>query len=189
MSDSMDKFNQAANFTFHPSVEGEYTVDNGGPTNFGITQTALDNFNNKNGYPSMKVEDMTPDDAKLVAQKQYFEEPKLDMLPDRIAVAAFDYSINSGPHQAIKDLQRVVGVDTDGKMGPETQRAVDLYVQQNGEDALLHNYTERRTNLMSNLIMNNPTKYGPNLNGWSNRIKNLKDYLNFSQATPTEEIA
>lgn len=177
----MADFDAAANFTFHPQVEGGYTVDNGGPTNYGITQKTLDAFNSKNGYDQVDVKDITPDDAKFVAQKQYFEDPKLDMLPDRTAVAAFDYSVNSGPHQAIKDLQRVVGVKPDGMMGADTQKAVNTYIDQNGEDALLHNYTERRAVLMHSLIIGNPAKYGSYAGGWANRLQNLKQYLNFAQ--------
>lgn len=177
----MADFNMAADFTFHPEVEGGYTVDSGGPTNYGITQNTLDAFNKKNGYSSMNVKDITPDDAKFVAQKQYFEDPKLDTLPDRIGVAAFDYSINSGPHQAIKDLQRVVGVKPDGQLGPDTKKAINSYIDQNGEDSLLHNYTERRAILMHSLIIGNPSKYGSYANGWATRLQNLKQYLNFSQ--------
>ncbi len=185
-SDSIDKFNKAAEFTFHPQVEGGYTVDNGGPTNYGITQSTLDNFNSKNGYDQMDVKDITPDDAKFVAQKAYFEDPGIDKLPDRVAVAAFDYSINSGPHQAIKDLQRTVGATADGKMGPDTQRAIDNYIQTNGEDALLNDYTGRRQQLMQNLINSNPAKYNSNANGWANRINNLKSYLGVSNNSEGE---
>lgn len=44
---------------------------------------------------------------------------------------------------------------------------------------------------MNNLIMQNPDKYGPNANGWANRIQSLKSYLNFSQNNqqPTDAVA
>lgn len=175
-----DKFSKAAQFTFHPTVEGGYTVDNGGPTNYGITQNTLDAFNRKYGYPQSSVKDMNQDFAKNIAKMEFFEEPGLNILPDRTAVAAFDYSINSGPYQAIKDLQRVVGTKPDGRMGPHTQKAIEKYIQTNGEDALLHDYTERRAILMHGLLLQDPGKYGPSIKGWANRLKNLKQYLNFS---------
>ena len=182
-----DKFDRAIWFTSHPNIEGGYTVDNGGPTNFGITQSTLDAFSKKRGMPRLAVDQITQDDAKAIARQQYFDEPKLDLLPERVAVAAFDYGFNSGPYQAIKDLQRVVNVKPDGMIGPDTQRAVEKYIQENGEDSLLHNYTERRANLMQQLIQQNPSKYGPNANGWSNRIELLKSYLNFTQAQPQQQ--
>lgn len=191
MADVPDKFTQASEFTFHPSVEGGYTIDNGGPTNYGITQNTLDNYVKKNGYEPIDVKDISKDDAKNIANELYFKEPKIDSLPDRTAVATFDYAINSGPHQAIKDLQRTVGAEPDGRIGPQTEQAINAYIKTNGEDALLHDYTERRATLMNNLIMQNPNKYMPNAKGWANRIQNLKNYLNFSQVNqqPTDAIA
>lgn len=177
-SDSQtDKFTQAANFTFHPSVEGGSTVDDGGATNYGITQNSLDKFTSDNGYNKISVNDMTPDDAKFVARKQYWDNVGLENLPNKTAVAAFDYSINSGPYQAVKDLQRVVGVRADGRMGPQTQKAVDNYINTNGEDSLISNYNSKRAELMHNLVVNNPKKYGDYAKGWANRIINLNNYL------------
>lgn len=175
-----DKFDIASSFTFHPNVEGGYGVDNGGPTNYGMRQQTLDIFNEKNGYPKQDVRDISQDYAKHIAKEMFFEEPKLDMLPDRVATAAFDYSYNSGPFQAIKDLQRVVGAKPDGRMGSDTQKAVDTYIKKNGEDALLYGYNSNRANLMSGLIIRDPKQYGQYAGGWSNRMTNLSDYLNLS---------
>lgn len=188
MSENLkDKFDSAANFTFHPQVEGGYTVDNGGPTNYGITQTTLDNFNKKNGFPNMNVKDMTMDDAKFVAKRAYFDEPGFNNLPDRLSVAAFDYSINSGPFQAIKDLQRTVGAKPDGKLGQDTIKAINNYVSINGEESLLNDYADRRSTLMNNLITTNPSKYGKYADGWSARINNLKEYLGLNSSVQGEE--
>lgn len=176
-TDPMEKFNKGAEFTFHPDVEGGYTVDQGGPTNYGITQETLNNFNKAGGYPAMDVKDMTPDDAKFVAHREFFDKPGFGVLPDRLAVAAFDYGINSGAHQAVLDLQRSVGVVADGKMGPKTLAAVNNYVASNGEDALLQDYIGRRSQLMGKLVASNPQKYGGSALGWVHRIQKLKGYL------------
>lgn len=176
-TDSGGKFAKAAAFTFDDSVEGGHTVDNGGETNHGITQHTLDAYNSSNGYAPMNVGDMTEDDAKHVAKDVYFDSAQFDKLPDRTAVAAFDYGYNSGPHQAIKDLQRTVGVHDDGMMGPKTVKAVNDYVSQNGEDDLLNNYIGRRKQLMNGLISSNPMKYGSNAVGWAHRIGHLQTYL------------
>lgn len=182
----VDNFSTASAFTFHPQVEGGYTVDNGGPTNYGITQKTADAYNQSKGYPSMNVKDMTQDDAKHIARDQYWDGPGLESLPTRTATAVFDYGYNSGPGQAIKDLQRTVGVNDDGKMGPNTQKAISQYIDQNGEDKLLNDYIGRRQKLMSNLIMNNPVKYGPNALGWAHRISNLKGYLNVKDESDSQ---
>lgn len=168
-------------FTFHPNIEGGYTVDNGGPTNYGMTQNTLDAYNRQNGYPQQSVKDITQDDAKHIAKQAFFDAPGISNLPDRTAAAAFDYSINSGPHQAIKDLQRAVGAKPDGIMGPQTQGKIEKYIAQNGEDALLENYIGQRQELMQTLITRNPKKYGPSAHGWANRISMLKTYLKLGE--------
>lgn len=172
-----DKWANASAFTFHPDVEGGFTVDNGGATNYGITQHTADAYNASQGISPMDVKDMTQDDAKHIAKDVYFDGPGFGNLPSRTATAVFDYGYNSGPNQAIKDLQRTVGVNADGLMGPQTQKAVDKYVSQNGEDALLNDYIGRRQQLMGSLIYNHPDKYAPSAVGWAHRIANLKNYL------------
>ena len=176
-----DKFGKAAAFTFDKNVEGGYTVDNsvgtGMPTNYGIRQDTLDSYNKSKGYDPMNVSDMTSDDARHVAKDMYFDSAQFDKLPDRTAVAAFDYGYNSGPHQAIKDLQRTVGTTADGLMGDKTISAVNNYIDKNGEDALLNDYIGRRKTLMRGLVSSNPMKYGQNALGWAHRIGHLQAYL------------
>lgn len=176
-STSDDKFDKAAQFTFNKNVEGGYTVDDGGPTNYGVTQKTMDAYNTANGIDHMNVEDATPDDARHIAKDVYFNGPQLGNLPDRTATAVFDYGYNSGPHQAIKDLQRTIGTTPDGRMGPQTVKAVNDYVSQNGEDALLNDYIGRRKQLMNGLISSNPMKYGQYAVGWAHRIGHLQTYL------------
>ncbi len=181
-----DKFDKAAQFTFNKNVEGGYTVDDGGPTNYGVTQKSMDAYNASHGYDHMDVADATPDDAKHIARDVYFDGPQLGSLPDRTATAVFDYGYNSGPHQAIKDLQRTIGVTPDGRMGPKTAKAVNDYVSQNGEDALLNEYIGRRKQLMNNLISSNPMKYGQYAVGWAHRIGHLQTYLGLGQAQDSD---
>lgn len=173
-----DKFNKAFDFT--AGQEGGYTVDNGGPTMGGITQKTADSFNDKYSFPRQNVKDMTEDDRKFIYKKQYFEEPGLHKLPDDVATAAFDYGVNSGPGQAIKDLQRTVGAKPDGVLGPNSVKAVDQYIDKNGQQQLLQDYTNRRQDFYDNLVNKDPDKYRPSQNGWDNRINAIKSKFNLS---------
>ena len=170
-----DAFDKAIGFTL--GAEGGYTVDNGGPTNYGVTQTTMNAFSAARGEKPMDVKTITPDDAKFIAREMYYKQPKFDMLPDRVGVAAFDYGYQSGPVQAIKDLQRVVGAKVDGLMGPGTKKAVDRYVAENGEDDLLAKYLGRRQVLYSTLIRNQPQVHAKNAKGYANRLAGLTQYL------------
>lgn len=174
----MDNFDIASAFTFRPDVEGGYVVDHAGPTNYGVTQTTLDNYLRKTGSKErLSVKDMGSDMAYTIARDMYYDSVGLGNLPAKVGVAAFDYGYNSGPTQAIKDLQRVVGVKDDGIYGNKTHGAVVEYVAQNGEDALVGEYIGRRRELMRRLVEKNPEKYGQYANGWENRLNNLSEYL------------
>ena len=175
----MDNFDIASAFTFRPDVEGGYVVDHAGPTNYGVTQTTLDNYLRKTGSKEkLSVKDMGSDTAYTIARDMYYDSVGLGNLPTKVGVAAFDYGYNSGTTQAIKDLQRVVGVKADGIYGNQTHGAIMDYVAKNGEDALVGEYIGRRRELMQKLIAKDPEKYGQYADGWENRLNNLSEYLN-----------
>jgi lysozyme family protein len=48
---------------------------------------------------------------------------KGDQLPPGVDYAVFDYGVNSGVVRAARVLQRIVGVEQDGKIGPITLAA------------------------------------------------------------------
>lgn len=190
-----DPFDKVSAFTFGGNSggqfngEGGYVVDNGGPTKYGVTQTTMNAFSAARGEKPMDVKTITPDDAKFIAREMYYKQPKFDMLPDRVGVAAFDYGYQSGPVQAIKDLQRVVGVKVDGLMGPGTKKAVERYVAENGEDDLLAKYLGRRQVLYSTLIRNQPQVHARNAKGYANRLAGLTQYLAQMKSQAPAQVA
>lgn len=52
--------------------------------------------------------------------------------------------MNTGPAQAARLLQRIVGMPTDGITGPKTIAAVDGYIVAHGVHQLIAAYTEAR---------------------------------------------
>lgn len=101
--------------------EGGYSnnpADPGGETNWGVTVAVA----RENGYiGSMK--DMDQSAAKAIYAKKYWL-PTFDDLPYPVAFQVFDAAVNSGVGQAVRWLQRAVGVADDGKIGPVTMKAV-----------------------------------------------------------------
>lgn len=65
-------------------------------------------------------------------------------LPDGLDFAVFDTAVNTGPREAGKLLQRVVGVPTDGVLGPKSLAAVNDYIAAKGLPKLIDAYTEAR---------------------------------------------
>ncbi len=170
LEDPEQKFNQAADFTF--GQEGGAMIDKGRPTNYGIRQDILDHFNQQNNLPLKSVNDLTPDEARFIAKKAYFDTPGFDKLPADTASVLFDYGFNSGPKTAVKALQSTVGTTPDGIMGPKTLKATDDFIRQNGEKALLQKIIYQRQKNYERLLKDPSNKQWRN--GWMNRIKNIK---------------
>lgn len=94
--------------------EGGYAnnpQDPGGETNRGISRRS---------YPKEDIRGMTQERAALIYRRDFWDACKCDDLPSGIDLATFDAAVNSGPYRAAKWLQQAVGVDADGKIGPQT---------------------------------------------------------------------
>lgn len=88
-----------------------------------------------------------PDDHLAdIYRKRYWDACRCDELPDGLDLAVFDTAVNTGPAQAARLLQRIVGVTADGGIGPKTLAAVNDFVTTHGLDGLIEAYTEARQN-------------------------------------------
>lgn len=108
--------------------------DPGGATNMGVTQRTYDAFRSSQGLPKRPVRQLSRAEADEIFSKQYMDPVSFDELPSGLDYAMADYSVNSGPAKAIKDLQRVLGVSADGVMGKITLTAL---AERNVEDVIV----------------------------------------------------
>ncbi|CAM5288776.1 glycoside hydrolase family 108 protein [Eoetvoesiella caeni] len=93
--------------------------DPGGETNWGITlRTAR-----ASGYTG-SMHDLTRAQAREIYRTAYWGRAKADQYDGAIAFQLFDAAVNHGIGQAIRFLQRAVGVADDGVVGPVTLTAV-----------------------------------------------------------------
>lgn len=155
--------------------EGGMTVDHAGPTNRGITQTTFDKYRKSMDLEPRPVEEIRDDEVYDVYRSDFYETPKIDKLPGKVAGVVFDFGINSSPDRAIRTLQRTVGATPDGVIGPKTLGAVESFIDQNGEDALVEGVINKREGFLKQLIKDKPAKYQKFENGWNNRIQKLRD--------------
>ena len=98
--------------------EGGYVnhpEDPGGETNLGVTKRVYDEWG---GEKNMK--DLTPEDVAPIYRENYWNRLKCDDLPSGLDFCAFDWGVNSGTGRAAKALQKVVGANPDGAIGPKT---------------------------------------------------------------------
>lgn len=98
--------------------------DNGGPTNFGVTQRVYDAMRKRNGIPTRDVRQITQDEVKYIYLTGYWDAVSADLLPLGLDYAVFDCALTAGPRQAKIFLQRAVGVKADGVLGPVTLAAI-----------------------------------------------------------------
>lgn len=98
--------------------EGGYVNDArdpGGETKYGISKRA---------YPQVDIKALTLDAAKEIYKRDYWDRAQCDKLPPALAYLLFDAAVNSGIGQAIRLLQRALGLADDGIFGPLTLAAV-----------------------------------------------------------------
>ena len=121
-------------------------------------------------------------DAHLadIYRKRYWNASRCDNLPDGLDMAVFDTAVNTGPAQAARLLQRIVGVTADGGIGPKTIAAVNDYVTAHGLHALIEAYTEARQSFYR--LLPTYVHFGE---GWRKRADNVaKAARDLSQNNP-----
>lgn len=151
--------------------EGGYTVDNGGPTNFGISQKAYPNLTTDH-IKNMKIEE-----AAIIYERDYWKSLQLDKEPSQIiANEIFDSAVNEGVGTAARRIQQAVNLSNypakdipiDGVLGTGTWAAkskvsaVEFYVCWIG----------LRFERYKSLATKNPEKYDQYFKGWVMRVKN-----------------
>jgi lysozyme family protein len=103
----------------HEGGYSNHPDDPGGETMFGVTARVA----RANGY-SGAMRDLPLAVAKSIYRASYWDTVRADELPDVVRFDVFDASVNSGPGQAIRFLQRATGSTDDGRLGPLTMRAI-----------------------------------------------------------------
>ena len=103
--------------------EGGYVnhpADPGGETNWGVTRRTA----RAEGYAG-SMRDMTRNQARDIYHSAYWQRARADQYDGAIGFQLFDAAVNHGIGQAIRFLQRAVGVADDGVVGPVTLRAIN----------------------------------------------------------------
>ncbi len=138
------------------------STDRGGETKFGVAKTA---------NPDLNITTLDWEGAKRVYYKRYWLSGDCQLLPPRLAVLHFDICVNHGVGRAAKFLQKAVGAEPDGDIGPATLKLVS------SKDviALCNNICDQRDAYYNAIVVKDQSqlKY---LNGWLIRGKELREY-------------
>lgn len=139
--------------------------DPGGLTNKGVTQVVYDRWRTLKGLPTRTVRKITVGEALEIAKTEYWDTVRGDDLPSGVDFAVFDFAFNSGPVQAVKDLQRVLGAKVDGSVGAETL----TLLSQTSQAKVIGGLCDRRLAFMRKL-----KNWNANKNGWTARVAHVR---------------
>ena len=116
-----------------------HSKDPGGMTNLGVTARTWEDWIGHT--PSEKeMRELTPEKVAPLYKRKYWDAIKGDDLPSGVDYCVFDCAVNSGPGRATKLLQEVIGVKSDGVIGPITLAAI----KSADPVELIHKYTDKR---------------------------------------------
>lgn len=109
-------------FTRDPKDRGNWTSGKVGVgelkgTNFGLSAMT---------YPNEDIKGMTIDRAKFLYKRDFWDAVGIPYLPESVQFDMFDMAVNSGIVNAIRTLQKSVGVTPTGNFGNMTKAAVKL---------------------------------------------------------------
>ena len=146
----------------------DHPRDNGGPTNFGITYKTLAKWRGVHHSKISKddVRRLSRQEAIDIYRAKYWTTCRCDELPEGLALAVFDFAVNSGPARAAKFLQRIVGAKVDGIIGGMTLKAVKRW----DEKELIVWLQNARLQWLEK--HEDWDVFG---RGWTNRINQIKD--------------
>jgi lysozyme family protein len=100
-----------------------HTKDPGGMTNLGVTKRVWEEYVGHT-VDEAAMRALGPQDVAPLYKKNYWDKIHGDDLPAGVDYACFDLAVNSGVGRAAKILQKAVGTNPDGIIGPATMDAV-----------------------------------------------------------------
>lgn len=124
----MDDFQKALSLVL-PEEGGfsNHPKDPGGATMKGVTQKVYDAYRGRKKLPVQTVRKISENELEEIYRNSYWLLAKCPSLPSGVNYVVFDGAVNSGVSQSIKWLQRAVGTNPDGVIGPTTIAAVNAY--------------------------------------------------------------
>jgi lysozyme family protein len=153
-------------------VHRKKSDDPGGATNMGVTQNTYNIWRDSIHQPRQSVQVMSGDEAKKIMQQMYWNPIRGSELPERTAIALADMGYLEGPGDAVRALQKIIGITPDGNLGPTTLKRVWEFASSTEKDEAL---AVKLTQMREDGLRTRPhAKANP---GWFNRTKRMKEFV------------
>ncbi len=134
--------------------------DHGGRTSRGIIQREYDAWRRLKGMAIADVWKASDAEVETIYHEEYWA-PYCDLLPTGADYLLFNMNVNAGPTRGAIILQRALGVNADGRIGPITKEAA----LRANPVALVNAYSAQSKAFYLSLHQPKFTK------GWLNRVK------------------
>ncbi len=103
--------------------EGGFVVDQGGPTNLGVTIPILSAFLRR-PVTVADIRALTPASVGPLYRTLFYNAAHCNLCPAGLDLMVFDEAVNQGQGHATRHLQQALGVPDDGDFGPATLAAL-----------------------------------------------------------------
>lgn len=151
--------------------EGGYTADprdpgnwTGGKRGVGVLKGTKKGISAAS-FPHLDIKSLNDNQIADIYHGKYWVPIRGDDLPAGVDLSTMDYGVNSGVSRSAKDLQRVLGVGVDGRIGPVTVLAAKVADPR----IVIKGHCGRRMGFLRSLAIWNT--FGK---GWSRRVAGVE---------------
>lgn len=156
---------EGSRYTDHPA-------DKGGPTKFGVTLEAYQNYLGDPTADANCVRGLQEDVARRILIEGYFNGFGFERIENEMAYGfILDCSVNHGQKGAVLILQRAVGTKQDGSLGPITARAVNKQTH----EEIMSNLIRERGRWFANIVERDASQI-VFIEGWLSRLHGFLPY-------------
>lgn len=113
----------AACFPVTRASEGGFVIDQGGPTNFGVTIPMLSAYLRRPATEA-DIRALTVDTVAPLYLSLFYNAAHCNQCPNGVDLMVFDEAVNEGQGHAIRHLQQALAITVDGAFGPKTLAAL-----------------------------------------------------------------
>lgn len=166
----------------HEGGYADHPADPGGATNLGITRRTLADWRQVSPWwalPKAEVRGLQRPEAARIYRALYWQRCRADDLPSGLDLALFDFAVNSGPDRAIRQLQRLLGVVADGRIGPITLAAIAKHNAGPALASLIAGLCDARLGFLSRL--KGFATFGK---GWTRRVAAIRSAALAASGSP-----
>lgn len=151
----------------------DHPHDKGGATNKGITQSVYDIWRAGHGLQARSVKEIEDIEVSAIYLDRYWLVGKCNQMPPPLDYVHFDGCVNHGPKQAAKFLQRALGVEDDGLIGPKTLAAVRQDDAAGRIEDICSSIVDQREDFYGKLTTRDPRQKSF-IRGWLARLNDIR---------------